>query len=56
MWCGVQAGQVNLTIRRPHGPKVLGFSRFAKPTRPGAAGPLRSAVYRGTVTVAPGTR
>lgn len=41
MWCGVQAGQVSLTIRRPHGSKVLGFSRFAKATGPGAAGPLR---------------
>ncbi len=73
MWCGVQAGQVSLTIRRPQGPEVLDFGRVAKATGPGAAGPLRCrqssrgrvscrgrttgpVTYRGTVTVAPGTR
>lgn len=73
MWCGIQPGRVSLTIRRPRGPEVLGFSRVAEATGPGAAGPLRCressrgrvsclgrttgpVTYRGTVTVAPGTR
>jgi hypothetical protein len=73
MWCGVQEGDVRLTLRRPKGPEVLGFSRLAEATGPGAAGPLRCressrgrvsclgrttgpVTYRGTVTVAPGTR
>lgn len=73
MWCGVQPGRVSLTIRRPQGPDVIGFSPIAKATGSGAAGPLRCrenspgrvsclgrtrgpATYRGTITVAPGTR
>lgn len=41
VWCGVQGGRVTLRIRRPKGPPILGFSRFANPKGPGSSGPLR---------------
>lgn len=41
VWCGVQSGQVTLRIRRPKGPALLGFSRTAQASGPGASGPLR---------------
>jgi hypothetical protein len=47
LWCGVQSGRVTLKIRRPHGPAVLGFSRTAQATGPGASGPLRCRSQRG---------
>ncbi len=73
VWCGVQSGRVTLRIRQPRGPALLGFSRTAQATGPGASGPLRCrpqhggrvlcsghksgpVTFRGSVTVAPGTR
>lgn len=41
VWCGVQSGRVTLRIRRPKGPPLLGFSRTAQASGPGASGPLR---------------
>jgi hypothetical protein len=72
VWCGVQDGRVTLRIRRPGGPPLLGFSRTAQASGSGASGPMRCrssagrvvcearasgpVTYRGSVTVAPGTR
>lgn len=41
VWCGVQEGRVTLRIRRSKGPALIGFSRIAQASGPGAAGPLR---------------
>jgi hypothetical protein len=41
VWCGVQKGRVTLRIRRSKGRALIGFSRTAQASGPGAAGPLR---------------
>jgi hypothetical protein len=41
VWCGVQSGRVTLRMRRPDGPPLVGFSRTAQASGPGASGPLR---------------
>jgi len=41
VWCGVQEGRVTLRIKRKGGRPLLGFSRTAAASGPGAAGPMR---------------
>lgn len=47
VWCGVQPGKVTLRIRRPRGSAVLGFSRVAQASGPGAAGSLHCRSQQG---------
>lgn len=47
VWCGVQEGRVTLRIKRKRGPALLGFSRTAAASGPGAAGPMRCRPLRG---------